>query len=108
MLKSASPANVATVGATVTYTFAATNTGNVTLHGVGIADTQAAPSLPAGLSAITCQSLATPSASCSGAATTLAPNQVATFTATYTVTQADVEQRLDQRLGHRFGHPTGR
>ena len=31
------------MGQTVTYQFVATNTGNVTLTGVGVADTQTAP-----------------------------------------------------------------
>ncbi len=82
---SAGPYN--TVGQSITYQFLATNTGNVTMTGVSVTDTQSAPagSLSTGPS---CASLATPSGPCSGASTTLAPGQVATFTGTYSVSQA--------------------
>ena len=73
MLKAAAPASVANAGATVTYTFSVTNTGNVTLSSVGITDP-----LP-GLGAVTCL------------ATTLAPAASTTCTAAYTVTQADID-----------------
>jgi uncharacterized repeat protein (TIGR01451 family) len=78
-----------TVGQTIAYQFAVTNTGNVTLTSVGVDDTQTAPagSLTSGPS---CQSVA-PSGSCTtGSTTTLTPGQSATFTATYTLTQADL------------------
>ena len=64
-------------GQTVTYTFAVTNTGNVTVHGVSIAET--AFTGTGTLSPVTCP------------ATTLAPGASTTCTATYTVTQADVD-----------------
>ncbi|MFF9564460.1 beta strand repeat-containing protein [Leifsonia sp. NPDC014704] len=67
----------AAVGDTVTYTFVATNTGNVTLTGVGITDP-----LP-GLSALSFTWPGTPG--------TLAPGQGVTATATYTLTQADID-----------------
>jgi uncharacterized repeat protein (TIGR01451 family) len=93
--KSASPAALTAAqsvpGTVVTYTFKVTNTGGVTLSDVGVADTLSSPSVRANLSAITCQSLATLAGTCSGATTSLAPGQVATFTATYTLTQADVD-----------------
>ena len=41
--KSSTTTAVTTVGQVVTYTFVAKNTGNVTLTGVGITDTQTAP-----------------------------------------------------------------
>ena len=89
IVKSASPASVSAVGQTVTYTFAVTNTGNVDLTGVSVADTQQPPA--GGLaSGPTCQSLSSPTGTCSGSSTSLAPGQVATFTATYIVTQADL------------------
>ena len=90
MVKSSPTTSINTVGQVVTYTFVATNTGNLTLSDVGVADTQIAPA--AGLTtAPTCQARTSPAASCSGASTTLAPAQSATFTATYTVTQADLD-----------------
>ncbi len=65
------------VGDTVDYTFAATNSGTVTLTGVSIADP-----LP-GLSALTFTWPGTPG--------TLLPGQTATATAAYVLTQADVD-----------------
>nr|WP_060928083.1 DUF11 domain-containing protein [Microbacterium hydrocarbonoxydans] len=65
------------VGSTITYSFSARNTGNVTLTGVAIADPHA------GLSALTY--------SWPGTAGTLEPNQTVTATATYTVRQSDVD-----------------
>ena len=73
LVKSASPASVVAAGQTVTYSFVVTNTGNVTLTALTVADP-----LP-GLSAIAC-----PVAS-------LAPSAATTCTATYVVTQADVD-----------------
>ena len=78
------------VGDTVTYTFAVTNTGNVGLTGVSVDDTQEPPA--GGLaSGPTCQSLSSPTGTCSGSSTSLAPGQSASFTATYIVTQADLD-----------------
>jgi hypothetical protein len=78
-----------TVGQVISYSFVASNTGNVTLHVVEITDTQTAPagSLTSGP---TCQSLSNPAGTCSGPTTTLLPGQSATFTGTYTITQADL------------------
>ncbi len=88
--KSAAPTSVSAVGQTVTYTFAVKNTGNVDLSGVHVTDTQQPPA--GGLaSGPTCQSLSSPTGTCSGSSTSLAPGQVATFTATYIVTQADLD-----------------
>ncbi len=75
-------------GEPVTYTFLVTNTGNVTLTGVGVTDV---PTAPAGGVVPTCQSLAKPAGTCSGATTKLVPGQVATFTGDYAVTQADLD-----------------
>ena len=93
IVKSASPTTITQAGQTVTYTYVATNTGNVTLTGVGVADTQSAPA-GALATAPACQSLADPAGGCSGATTTLAPGQAATFTATYVATQADVDHGM--------------
>jgi uncharacterized repeat protein (TIGR01451 family) len=92
VLKTAAPATVSLAGQTVTYTFAVTNTGNVTESGVSVADTQAAPA-GALNGAPTCTSLANPSTgTCSGATVpTLLPGQTATFSATYTVSQKDMD-----------------
>nr|WP_314844358.1 AraC family transcriptional regulator [uncultured Microbacterium sp.] len=65
------------VGSTITYSFSARNTGNVTLTGVAVSDPHA------GLSAL--------AYTWPGAAGTLQPNQTVTATATYTVRQSDVD-----------------
>ncbi len=87
--KSATPASVDAVGQTVTYQFTVTNTGNVDLTAVHVTDTQTPPA-GALASGPTCQSLASPTGTCSGSSTPLAVGQSATFVATYTVTQADL------------------
>nr|WP_255433562.1 choice-of-anchor K domain-containing protein [Tessaracoccus sp. MC1865] len=76
LVKTADVESYDAVGDVITYTFVATNTGNVTLTDVVITDP-----LP-GLSALTCD-LAQP--------TTLAPEASIECTATYTVTQADLD-----------------
>ena len=58
-------------GSTITYSFVVTNTGNVTLNGVGVADPQ--------VGSVVCP------------ATTLAPGTSATCTGTHTITQAEVD-----------------
>ena len=70
--KSASPGTYSTVGEQITYTFVVSNTGNVTLTNVGVAD-----ALP-GLGTIT------------PGPVTLAPGENQTFTATYQITLADL------------------
>jgi uncharacterized repeat protein (TIGR01451 family) len=77
--KTASPTQVNAAGQVITYTFAVTNPGNVTLNNINVVDPKS------GLSAITC----TPAAPF-----TLAPGASATCTATYTVTQADIDGGL--------------
>lgn len=77
--KTASPATGATAGSTITYTFTARNTGNVTLTGITFAD-----ALP-GLSAISVTGG-------TGTATSLAPGQTLIAQATYQVTQQNVDQ----------------
>ena len=107
VVKSANPTTVHAAGDTVTYSFVATNTGNVTLSGVGIADVQASPSLASSLGAITCASLASPAGTCSGGTTTLVPGQSATFTATYVVSQADVDNGKITDTATAHGTPPG-
>ena len=82
VVKTADVATVSAVGQVVTYTFTITNTGNVTLHSVGVTDAQIAPSLGSSLGTITC----TPP----NGSITLAPEETDTCTVTYTVTQADL------------------
>ncbi len=88
VVKSADPTSVTAAGQDVTYTFTVTNSGNVTLANVGVTDVPTAPAVGVGA---TCQGLSNPTDICSGATTTLAPGQVATFTGTYAVTQADID-----------------
>jgi uncharacterized repeat protein (TIGR01451 family) len=78
-------------GDSIVYTYVVKNSSAVTLTGVGVTDNLVGA--PAGDTApvVSCQSLTSPSGSCSGATTTLASGQSATFTATYRVTQADLD-----------------
>ncbi len=85
--KSASPTSVTAAGQSVTYTFTVGNTGNVTLL-VGVDDIPKAPAL--GVTPL-CQSLSSPTGTCSGPTTLLVPGQIAIFTGTYTVTQGDID-----------------
>ena len=87
--KSATPTSVDAVGQTVTYHFTVTNTGNVDLTDVQVTDTQTAAGGCAGVGADV-PDVGDSGGTCSGASTSLAPGQSATFTATYTVTQADL------------------
>jgi uncharacterized repeat protein (TIGR01451 family) len=77
--KSAAPATVTKAGATVTFSYLVTNTGNVTQKTVGIVE--GAFTGTGTLSAVTCPA---------GAAS-LAPAGTVTCTATYGVTQADID-----------------
>ncbi len=76
LTKSANPTTAAAVGDPVSYSFLVTNTGNVTVTGVGIDETAFSGS--GALSAISCP------------VTTLAPTATTTCTATYAATQADL------------------
>ena len=90
LVKSASPSAVSKAGQVITYSFLVTNTGNVTLTGVLVDDTD----LP-GLSAISC-----PSA-------TLAPGLSETCTATHSTTQADVDRGGITNTATAQGTPAG-
>lgn len=74
--KTSDPGTVSAAGQRITYSFKVTNTGNVTLSGVHVNDTDFSGS--AALSPISCPE------------TTLVAGQAQTCTASYTVTQADV------------------
>ena len=76
LIKSVDTATARWAGDTITYTFVATNTGNVTLHSVSISDP-----LP-GLAPLACQ---TP------IPTTLVPGASTSCTASYEYTQADLD-----------------
>jgi hypothetical protein len=75
--KSASAPNGTAVGDTVDYAFAVTNTGNVTLQNVGVAETEFTGH--GSVSAVDCP------------VTTLAAGASTTCTATYVLTQADID-----------------
>lgn len=69
--KSASPTTYSTVGQSISYSYAVTNTGNVTLADLSVADDR--------IATVSCP------------ATTLAPGASTTCTATYLITQADLD-----------------
>ncbi len=96
--KTANPTTVTAVGQTVTYTFAIKNTGNVTLSGVDVSDTQAAPSLGTSLGPITC-------ITGTNGSITLAPGATDSCSATYTVTQADMDNGTISDTGKVTGKP---
>ncbi|MFB7473588.1 GEVED domain-containing protein [Kitasatospora sp. NPDC056184] len=83
------------VGETVTYTYAVTNTGNVTLTGVTVNETEWTGSGPA------------PQAVCPDAATSLAPGAQVLCTATHTVSQADVDAGVVRNTAAALGTPPG-
>ena len=72
-------AGVADLGDVITYTYAVTNSGNVTINGVSVSDVHSGAG---SLSAITPASVAS-----------LAPGATANFTATYTAVQTDIDNQ---------------
>ncbi|MEV0192848.1 hypothetical protein AB0I39_30495 [Kitasatospora purpeofusca] len=79
LVKSVDPQTVSSAGQTVAYSFVVTNTGNVTLANVSVADTAFSG---AG---------APPSITCPPAAARVVPGASVTCTASYTVVQADID-----------------
>ena len=81
LVKSASPSDAASfrAGKVITFTFLVTNTGNVTITSIRIAETDFSGSGPF------------PPVICPAGAISLAPTEQVTCTAEYTVTQADVD-----------------
>ncbi|TDP99056.1 DUF7507 domain-containing protein [Leifsonia sp. 109] len=79
VVKSSTTTDVVQVGQQIPYSFLVTNTGNSPLTGITVEDVVAAPSDPAGLSAVDCP------------ASALAGGASMTCTATYTTTQADLD-----------------
>ncbi|MDT4891216.1 MAG: hypothetical protein QOE97_251, partial [Pseudonocardiales bacterium] len=77
VVKSANPSTVTAAGQTVTYSFVVTNSGNVTMTGIGVGETAFSGTGTA------------PVATCP--TDTLLPGATETCNATYTVTQADVD-----------------
>ena len=71
LVKTAFPADYAQPGEIISYTYAVTNTGNVTLHDLALTDSRLGP--------VTCPD------------TALAPGQFMTCTAEHVTTQADVD-----------------
>ncbi len=98
VVKSPTPSAVVAVGEDITYSYAVTNTGNVTLTDVTVTDahTSAAgvAALALGGDTLTTDALEIGTSTDTAAAgtwSTLGPDDVVTFTATYEVTQADVD-----------------
>jgi LPXTG-site transpeptidase (sortase) family protein len=89
LTKTADVATYKAVGDVITYTFVATNTGNVELTNVDIADPMS------GLSSLDCGPDTLP--------TTLATGASVTCTATYTVTQADMDADKIDNTAHVTG-----
>jgi uncharacterized repeat protein (TIGR01451 family) len=89
VVKSSTPTSFDAAGAQITYSYEVTNTGNVTLDGVGVSDP-----MP-GLSAIDCPT------------STLGPGEGEACTATYTATQADVDRGGLTNTGTAFGTSPG-
>jgi uncharacterized repeat protein (TIGR01451 family) len=79
--KSASPSFVIAAGQGVSYSFVVTNTGNVTLHDVGVSETVFSGTGPV------------PTVACPSGAASLAPAATVTCTASYTATQSDIDSR---------------
>ena len=88
LAKSADVTSISAPGEVVTYTYEVTNSGNVTLTSVTVADPMQ------GLSAIDCKGV-----------TALAPGASVVCTATYTTTQADVDRGSVTNTGTANGSP---
>ena len=92
------PSTVTAAGQRVTYTFGLKNTGNVTLTGVGVSDTQSSPSLGSSLGPIACTTGTNNSIS-------LAPGVTDNCSATYTVSQADMTNGTIKDVATATGTP---
>jgi len=93
VVKTADPGAVTAAGQTVTYRFTVTNTGNVTLSGVAVDDSDFTGT--GTLSAIDCPE------------TSLFAGQAETCTATYQVTQADMDAGTISNSATAHGTPPG-
>jgi uncharacterized repeat protein (TIGR01451 family) len=106
--KTADRTTVDAVGRPIVYTFTVTNNTAVALGNVRVGDAlvDSAPSSIAPTA--TCAALTSPAAPCSGAVTSLAPGQSATFTATYVTSQADLDfGRISDQATATADPPTG-
>ena len=88
LVKSSDTPSYAAAGTTITYHYAVTNTGNVTLNPITVTDPMS------GLSAINCDGV-----------TSLAPAAFVTCDATYVTTQADVDAGQVTNTGSVSGTP---
>ncbi|WP_231988516.1 isopeptide-forming domain-containing fimbrial protein [Nakamurella panacisegetis] len=95
VVKSASPVVIAKAGAKVTYSYLVTNTGNVTLDNIAVAETQALFTGTGTLPVPVCPAGA------------LAPGKSITCTATYVATQADVNAGFVDNTATAEGTPPG-
>lgn len=93
LVKTADPTTVAAAGDSVRYSFRVTNTGNVTLSGIAIAETQFS-----GTNTL-------PTADCPEPV--LAPGASETCTTTYTVSQADIDSGVITNTAVANGTPPG-
>jgi uncharacterized repeat protein (TIGR01451 family) len=97
IVKTADDTTDVPAGQTVTYTYVVTNTGNITIDNVTIADVHGgsgAPPSPAGetlTNDVAPLADSTDATANNGAWSVLAPGDSVTFTGTYVVTQADVD-----------------
>jgi Calx-beta domain/Domain of unknown function DUF11 len=95
IVKTPSTAGPVAAGATVTYTFTVTNSGNMTMHNVAVSDTHNGTGTFAGPTNEVLTDNAPAGGSTDSAVNgiwdSLAPNDVVVFTATYVVTQHDVD-----------------
>ncbi|SEI13373.1 MULTISPECIES: DUF11 domain-containing protein [unclassified Leifsonia] len=95
LVKSADPSDAGSYlpGQVITYSFVVTNTGNITMNGIGIAETSFSGTDP--LPAATCPQ------------PTLAPGAQEVCTTSYTLTQADVDAGTLQNTAVAQGTPQG-
>jgi uncharacterized repeat protein (TIGR01451 family) len=97
VVKSANSAGPAAVGQVITYTFRVTNTGNVTVTGVGVNESFNGYGIPPNPANEALSNDAAPTgdsidaAANNGSWSTLAPGDQVTFTAPYTVVQQDID-----------------
>lgn len=93
LVKSVEPTTAAGPGAIQDYTFTITNTGNVTLSGIGVTEGSFTGTNPS------------PVVTCPAEAASLAPTAVVVCTATYTVSQADADRGTVTNTATAFGTP---